>query len=155
MSFFKKEETEKKKIELPNIQGMPELPPLPNSNQEKNDADLLPPLPKANSETSFRVQTIKNNIDSESYHETVYNPESNERKTFELGEIPKSNSYQDTKDYSSKSPVFIKIDKFKDAVEKFEDIKDKEDQELKLWEQEIQEVKNKVANIDNSLFSKI
>ena len=34
-------------------------------------------------------------------------------------------------------------------------LKEKEDQELKSWEQEVQIIKEKVANIDGSLFSKI
>lgn len=71
-----------------------------------------------------------------------------------------------------KEPIFVKIDKFKDAVESFEKVKErvneienmlrriketkqKEDQELREWEHEIQIIKTKVINIDSSLFKKI
>lgn len=69
-------------------------------------------------------------------------------------------------------PIFVKIDKFKEASENFEKIKEKvseievmlkeiqkikekEDSELKDWENEIQAIKTRVESIDNSLFKKL
>jgi len=69
-------------------------------------------------------------------------------------------------------PIFVKIDKFKTAVDNFDKVKEKvgdiedmlhkiksirekEDQELKEWEHEVQMIRSRVENIDNSLFKKV
>lgn len=71
-----------------------------------------------------------------------------------------------------KEPIFVKIDKFKDALANFEMIKEKlaeidtllkkiketrtrEQEEFDSWEKEIEEIKVKVEGIDEKLFSKV
>lgn len=137
MDFFRKKE--EKKTELPELPGMERMPELPQ----------LPQLP-----SNFR--------ESEMARE-----ESEPMKSFSYGEPSASKSRE-----ISKEPVFVKLEKFKEAIEKFEDIKvkvgeidssliklreikDKEENELKSWEEEIRSIKEKVASIDSSLFSKI
>ncbi|MFH0831313.1 MAG: hypothetical protein V1886_00385 [archaeon] len=71
-----------------------------------------------------------------------------------------------------KEPIFVKIDKFKDALANFEIIKEKlvdvdillkkiketkakEQEELDSWEKEVDEIKDKIKGIDEKLFSRI
>ena len=72
----------------------------------------------------------------------------------------------------TKEPIFVKIDKFKDAVQSFEHVKSKvediekmlheiklikakEEQELQQWENEVRVIKSRVENIDESLFKEM
>ena len=72
----------------------------------------------------------------------------------------------------AKEPIFVKIDKFKDALANFEIIKEKlleidnllkkiketkakEQEELDSWEKEVEDIKAKTQIIDERLFSKI
>lgn len=69
-------------------------------------------------------------------------------------------------------PIFVKIDRFKEASEDFKRVKEKiteiedmlkkihelrkgEDSELEAWEKEIQTIKSRMDSIDNSLFKRI
>lgn len=71
-----------------------------------------------------------------------------------------------------REPIFVKIDKFKDALTNFELIKEKlvevdnllkkiketrtqEQQEFDTWEREIEDIKAKIESIDSKLFSKV
>jgi len=69
-------------------------------------------------------------------------------------------------------PIFIRIDKFKESLEAIENakkqiseiekmlrnikrIKEEEEKELELWENEIQTAKEQIAKVDKDIFSKI
>ena len=69
-------------------------------------------------------------------------------------------------------PIYVRIDKFKSAVKSFEEIKvrvteiesllgkirevkQKEDQELREWEQEVETIKARIDSIDTNIFSKL
>ena len=71
-----------------------------------------------------------------------------------------------------KGPLFIKIDKYKVALEsvesinkklsditkaldKLKELKDKETAEIDKWEGEVEDMKRKLANVEKSLFSKL
>jgi hypothetical protein len=137
MNFLKRDENESSGIpELPNstFPELPELPPLPQEEEELPEIKAeLPPV----------------------------------RRTLDISEI-RENRAQMLK----KEPVFVKIDKFYEAVkklaeikvkigeidqslEKLRAIKNKEDQELKAWESEVQSVKEKVSSIDASFSNKM
>jgi flagellar motility protein MotE (MotC chaperone) len=165
MSFFKRKEEKKSELpELPEMPGLPELPELPKKN-----AQPLPVFPTNQIGESIGLTTIKNSI-NEANSEKSASPIA-EKRTIEIPDISKASEF--TKSYSAmKEPVFIKLDKFQDAVKKFEeikmkvsdiqnsleklrDIKDKEEIELKSWEEEMQSIKDRVNLIDNSLFNKI
>ena len=157
MNFFKRKPEEK--LELPELSNsgklpeFPELPSLPESHtEEQHEQEQLRPLP------SFSQPIAPQPALSRS----IMMPE---RKSMDLAEFSKSKE-------SIKEPIFVKLDKFKDAVEKFEqikvkvseiddslkklrEIKDREEHELRSWEEEVRSIKEKVASIDSSLFSKI
>jgi hypothetical protein len=140
MNFFKKKDDMEKKSMLPELPAMPKLPELPS----------LPSLHQSAMKDEFRP--------------LIQNRDFEIRK-IDLENIPRIPQKSD-------QPVFIKLDKFQDAVHKFEevkskvkdienslikikDIKSKEEIELKAWEQEVQMIKEKVSNIEGSLFSKL
>jgi hypothetical protein len=167
MGFFSRKE--ENKIQIQELTSSPRLPELPQ----------LPPLPPENRkvETSNKTPLTNDQFD-------IHNTLPEEKRTLELSDIrdanisrfsppPSSNasSIPPTRNFS-KEPLFIKIDKFQDAIEKFDevkkkvldieeslkklnDIKIKEDEELRAWENEIRTIKEKVASIDNSLFNKL
>ena len=154
MGFFKKEEP--KNLDLPNLPGMPELPNIPSSQNENFSS--LPALPRNTAGENIGLQAIKDNVSSSEYTPSGSNfTESAQR-------IASSST--------SSSPIFIKLDKFKEAMDKFEEIKVKvseiestlsklkeikqqEEAELSLWDKEIQVIKEKVAGIDSSLLNRI
>lgn len=180
MGFFNKTET--KRAELPELPGMPKLPELPPLPNQEIKRDMPMPLVSQNNMQSYPefqktpttptnqvgLQAIKNSV-IDSYE--VHQVEPTEKRTIELSDNPTYTPSQ-IKRSISKEPLFIKIDRFQDAVEKFEevkkkvkdieeslgkikDIKENEEEELKAWEEEIKLIKDKVANIDTTLFSKI
>ncbi|MEK6885578.1 MAG: hypothetical protein AABX17_01275 [Nanoarchaeota archaeon] len=159
MAFFKKNVREmNKSLDLPELPGTSKLPELPS----------LPSLPESKANDSFGIQAIKSNIMGDKNM-----PE--EKRTIELGERierPQFTSMTPRKMVAQKEPVFVKLDKFKDSVSKFEEIKtkindidstlrkikeirEKEDHELRAWEEKVQLIKEKVDSIDNSLFSRM
>lgn len=161
MGFFKKEENKPIGInsqntpllpELPDTKSLPELPSLPS----------LPSMPNTYSDNRADLEEIKSSISPI------------ERRTRELGEndfsIPKFEEKNSINKQVSKAPLFIKIDKFQEAVKKFEEvknkvselesslkkvkeIKEKEEREIIEWENEIRAVKERVSSIDSSIFN--
>lgn len=156
MAWFKKKDDDE---DLPELPGAPKLPPLPKisppQQTEKisfqiNEAPTfqsrpLPPLPVPIKVKELDTENMKKSITPEirtQYHEP------------------------------SKEPIFVKIDNFQTAAENFNKIKQKieeiedtleqikeqkakEEEEIKEWEHEIQMIKSRIGNIDDSLFSKI
>lgn len=72
-------------------------------------------------------------------------------------------------DKKNETPVFIKIDEYKDIVDimklirnkieegkktlsKIDELKKREDSEVSMWQGNLQEIEKKVKNIDNLLF---
>lgn len=147
MGLFTKKE-EKKDNLLPELPKLPELPSLPEKqSSEKTD---LPALPK-----SSGMETIKSSI-----------TQPQEKRSFEISDISNKPKQME------KGPIYIKLDKFKEAAKNFEtiknklveiedsfrklkDIKEKEDAELKDWETELQTIKSRINVIDSSLFNKL
>ena len=150
MKLFKKSDEE----ELPELPSPPEeskpsratLPSLPE----------LPTMPKNQFGDSMSMQAIKSSIISRE----------RSREVSEVPEMPERHHA------IIKEPVFVKIEKFQDAVKKFEeikkkfveiedslskmrDLKEREEEELKAWESETGMIREKIDNIDNSLFNKI
>lgn len=163
MGFFNKKDEEKRMLpELPSISELPNLPPLPP----------LPSFPKNEfGNSGIGLQAIKTTVNEGFEKSPEYMPKEPEQKrTIEAPDkytIKTVNSKM-----VSSEPVFIKLDKFKEAVEKFDEIKEKvlgiegslrklkeikekEDSELKAWDEEMQLIRRKIEIIDNSLFNKI
>jgi len=168
MTFFGRKEIKKPILPpLPNSGSLPELPLLP---EERQNAEF-PPLPQMNqTKEDLDLGIIKGTISpqvrkigSASEYQPSFKPEERLEPTYEANPLNKS---------TTNEPIFVKIDKFHEALDNFNkikekilgiekelkninEIKNKEDEELKEWENEIQSIKARMDAIDNSLFSKI
>jgi hypothetical protein len=188
-------------IRLPNLPDLPDLPSSHDSQVKGQNSKSLPSFPNSETGNDLSQQAIKTAITSPQrlrsdidYQESM----PKEKRTFEIGEDEISDDYVQSKGpgneqdrniplpHKSKpmhvasipkptkkiEPVYIRIDKFKSAVETFEEIKSqvadvedllkqikevkrKEEQELKEWEKEIESIKAKMDSIDNNIFSKL
>ena len=172
MSLFQRKEEERKQLpELPGMSTLPDLPPLPPL---KSDVSPLPSFSRNefSATSGMGIQAIKATIRDGSAKGLEYMPkEEVEKRTIEVSDRESIRAAMTPKTIS-KEPVFIKLDKFKEASEKFnevkekvseienslrklKEIKEKEDAELKSWDEEMQLIRQKVEAIDNSLFNKI
>lgn len=183
MSLFgKKEEQKEEEIPtLPDLPQLPELPRLKENNSEKNF--LLPQLPSIPS-SSFGEKFSRSAI-----KEAVTGRERGEEEDaddFRKGmmqkphvrEIPADFKIQKTIDRFHEArripeePIFIRIDKFEEALKTFEKIKikleeiekmlqdtkrikEEEEKELVYWEKEMQEIKDQISKVDSNVFSKL
>jgi len=168
MIFFGKKEVKKPVLPaLPGSESLPELPQLPEERQNQE----FPTLPQMNqTKDNLDLGIIKSTIfpqvrkmDSASEYQPSFKPEERLESDYEA-----NSQNNQTKD----EPIFVKIDKFHDALDNFNkirekvleienelkninEIKTKEEEELKEWESEIQSIKARMNAIDNSLFSRI
>lgn len=100
-----------------------------------------------------------------------------QRTREEMPEIQRSRAISEIKTFRAEKPkktgpVFIRIDKFEEAISSFREIKKKvseienllktvkevkakEESELSEWEFELQKIKSKIEGIDKSLFSEL
>jgi len=168
MIFFGKKEVKKPMLPaLPGSESLPELPQLPT---EKQDSEF-PTLPQMNqSKEDLDLGIIKSTIFPQV---RKIGSASEYQPSFKPGEVSEQNFEANSSNNQTRDePVFIRIDKFHDALDNFNKIKEKvseienelknineikvkEEEELKEWESEIQSIKTKMNAIDNSLFSRI
>lgn len=194
--FKKKKEVEEEGI-LPELPELPELPKLPESPKPEIRLPKIKPLKispepynpiNIRSLPSFPNSQIGESLSQTAIKSTIEPPEIpyfKERRTFELPEgeqeqmIPSMLPTQSIMPpvsaiHTSKKiePVYIRIDKFKSAINSFQEIqakiseidillakireqKNKEDGELREWEREIETIKARIEAIDRNIFSKI
>ena len=143
MDFFKKKR-DVKELRLPELPSAPEFPELPSESPPSLPS--LSQLPKLPTMSSFSVRS-------------------------EEMPLVKPFAVEISEERKSK-PVFVKIDKFKDALSNFEmvkkklqessaildkikDTRAKEEEELNLWSHELNSLKEKIAMIDRKIFSNL
>ena len=164
-----------------NANELPELPALPDLPDSSN-IQPLPALPSNDFGDSFGIEAIKSSVSGDLNQTSGFNerraielpslPTRNPKQT-QFRPIPQEKPVM-PKVYHPiiKEPVFVKLDKFKLSYEKFQEIKmkvseienylikaktikEKEEQEIKAWEEELKNMKNKISEIDSALFSKV
>jgi len=178
--FKKKKEDAKGLFELPELPGFPEMREIKEALKPREEA--IPPLPALPSASQYPIQA-----------QQLQRPDI--RKTEEIGSmsapltreimpvqtIMSRQSYPIREEASEeqvqrgskqREPIFVKIDKFNDALNNFEAIKQKiseidsllkkvketrtkEQEEIDSWEREVEEIMSKVNNIDQKLFNKL
>jgi hypothetical protein len=187
MPLFRKKKKEEKKPELPELPSFSELQEIkqalkPKAVAKETALPEVPELPDTIKGVSAPAFPVKSEMIQEKAIETK--PAiTQEISDFTRSVMPARHELYELEPQETekpvrkgtiklKEPIFVKIDKFKDAVDNFELIKEKlyeidellkriketrakEREELDSWEKEVNEIKNKVANIDKSLFSKI
>lgn len=177
---FKKEiKKEYKKEEFGGVPELPELPPLPEfSSDIKTRSDIkneLPPLP------SFPSSYIGEKMTSEAVKHAIKGPEEFKvniskmpKRTREIEETfpVRTSVVKEISPSIKPEPVFIRIDKYQNALSQLQEIKKRlmeidnllkdikeirtrEEAELQQWEEEISDAKTKLNNIDKTIFQKI
>ncbi len=178
MGFFSKK-SEKKEVSLPKLPELPSLPStFPDMNKEGLNPEIheLPSFPNSGMGNKFSQETIKNAISGkdEEEKETIPKPEFNipKKEPFEERIINETSTKKIEEIKSEKGPVFIRIDKFEDAMNIFKEtkkkieeiekllgetkeLKKKEEEELVGWENQIQEMKHRIEKVDKDIFSKV
>ena len=165
--------------DIPELPELPKLPELPiNDLEVPKMISQLPRFPNNNLGNKFSQNTIKEAIagEEESEEEGFVNefepPE--EIKTIQkpLLKLKPFEINQEKKAIKEEEPLFVRLDKFEESQKILEDlkkqireinhllaetsaIKEKEEEQLKECEIELQNIKNSVEKIDKDLFSKL
>ncbi len=185
----KKKEVNKEVTPVPSLPGLPKLPELPsleNENKEDKSIHKLPSYPSGSLGTKFSQNTIKDAVSGrkENFPEDEsaddFFPDEEEQimrgplkksVTEEIGwETPRLRKEREFE--TGQEPVFIRIDRFEEALKIFnetkkklneiertlEDIKkirEKEEKELGSWENKVKSIKGQIEKVDKNVFSKI
>lgn len=153
----------------------------PESVREENKKDQLPQLPSfpnGSLGNKFSQDTIKEAITGRKEEEVEAEGFAEKmpmmQRSLERERTEKENYAplsQKTKPKGTE-PIFIRIDKFEEGSRTFEDVKrkiseienmfidlkavrEKEEKELGVWEEEIKQIKGKIEKIDSDIFSQI
>ena len=174
--FNKKEKKESTKIsDIPELPELPKLPDFPGKGfDESKEISQLPRFPNNALGNKFSQDTIKDAITGkkESEPEEIVNEfESTENtqmiqpplKEIRIRDLPITNIIPKQQNISKEQePLFVRLDKFEDSHKVLNDmrkqikeIKQKEDEELKEWSSQLQNIKNKIERVEQDLFSKI
>ncbi|MEK6819844.1 MAG: hypothetical protein AABY03_01440 [Nanoarchaeota archaeon] len=190
--FGKKEEKSMGSSSMPSLPELPRLPELPSLSRspsfERVSLPNLPSYPNSSLGRKFSQNAIKDAVSGEKEDdfeedEEDYSDE-DEITPKPLQGFVKRNALPE-EEYTSRSnlvgsfkrggkmePVFIRIDKYEDALNMFDDarkkivemedllkhikkIKEDEYRELKDWETEIQKIKDDFEKVNRDIFSKI
>lgn len=184
--FGKSKKEERRTPEIPQLPPLPRLPDFQGISDYDEDPitpiHQLPAFPSNALGAKFSQNTIKEAIsggeDDSMGADSEDMDEDDMRMTREPLRRPMTMSEDSTR-WSANSerkigmePVFVRIDKFEDALRIFnearrkisqiertlEDIKqvrEKEEKELQSWQTEIKSMKDQIEKIDRDIFSKI
>ena len=188
MGWF--ENSDEKEDSLPELPKLPELPTI--EKEKREDIPQLPSLPSSSFGNKFSQNAIKHavsggkEVDKEGEEEHINLPSPKKfpspsevitgmepRKPLrrEIGELPEK-MVETGRRLKKTEPVFIRIDKFEEAMHIFEktkkeiadiekalaetkQLKQQEEQELAAWEKEIKNIKQQISKIDGDIFSKV
>ena len=187
MGWFGKKDGKREGMLLPELPKIPELPPLGKSGDfDRITLPNLPSYPNSSFGKKFSQNAIKDAVSGEEEDEIEEDFDEDEfpikgkaaleplpgfvkRKT-----LPEEEYTSRTLGFkrSGKEPVFIRIDKYDDALRMFEDakkkimemedmlkhikkIKEDEYRELKEWESETQKIKEDFERVNRDIFSKL
>ena len=160
-------------------EGMPaerfELPELPSFSEMQQIKEAVNPIPEMPRMPMQPQQAYIPSMQPRREEERMRMPEQREQRrvTQEISEpIIVQTETEFERPARMKEPIFVKIDKFRDALANFEIIKEKideldnllkkinetkarEQEELVSWEKEVEDIKAKVKSIDDKLFSRV
>ncbi len=170
----------------PSLPSLPELPKRPDfpSRDEDKQIHKLPSFPSSSLGTKFSQDTIKGAVTGEEgdgnghADEPEYDDEDEEQMMPEplkkpmTREIGSGSGRIPGPTTQNTGPVFIRVDKFEDAMDVFNTmrkkiteiekilsdlkaVKDKEDKELTGWQGEIESLKNQIEKVNVDIFSRV
>jgi hypothetical protein len=163
MALFKKKEAKKELPEMPMLPEMPSFPELPKEKEEP----LLRPLP------SFppMIPIVPKPFPQMEQIRVPVRPmvqEISEERETRMPEMPAPMRMPEM--IRREEPIFVKIDKYREALadlemikrklhetssllEKIKETRSREEEELNIWIEEINVIKEKISLIDKKLFS--
>lgn len=171
--FSKKKKEQEQEVLTPVMPPVPSSLRFPEIEEIKN---TVMPIQQAYSER--QIQMLKP-ISIPSITQPILPKFSAEEIKPETEALPKKVIREIDEEYQAepsiarlKEPIFVKIDKFDEALNNFEEIKKrlhesfellekiknirgKEEEEIEAWEKEIEEIKAKMFELDKELFSKV
>ena len=164
MGLFSRKKKEAKKIdELPPLPEIPRFEPRPVSNIEMPSYEpAMTAIKKEVGEPQIEPSRIDLAIPMRKPSETII------RKSL-IEERPIAEQRPETRYSKEEKPVFVKIDKYRDALRMIEDIKSKiegaeksiselesiknsEQRNIESWKSDLNEIKSKLLDIDKNLF---
>lgn len=173
MGWFDKK-TKNPGNEKNEVSLLPKLPELPKLNRSD---ELLPPLPAlpVNSPWEKEGEGVfdENNLEQENELPKIQKPlKKFPEKISHPGNFPIHKIKEISTRIQEAEPVFVRLDKFEESLKIFEKtkskvaevekklndtkrIKEEEEKELELWENEINMIKEQLEKIDENIFSKI
>jgi hypothetical protein len=181
MGIFKNKKKQKEKNSM-NLNKLPELPKLPNFEEESQfngeRDEILPKLPSFPSNSfgdKFSQDTIKEAVSGKRNFKENLDLEPEELETpkittQEISELPTQKIIQ--RKSEKREPVYIRVDKFEESLDVFNEaqekinqiekelreikqIKQEEEKELNEWEEKIKTIKDQISKIDKEVFSEI
>lgn len=179
--FRKRKEGKEKFGKLSELPKLPELPPFPKFEPKvfqpaerhgkiKDELPPLPSFPRSSIGEEVSRETIKEAV-KEPYVSTIRLP--NKPKTREIEErVPITRVVKEIRPEIKTEPIFVRIDKYRQAMSDFQDIKKelmeienllkdikeiraREEAELQTWQEEIRAAKERLESIDKTIFQKL
>jgi len=185
MSLFGKDKKEEKvKEEAPQLPSLPRLPEFPSFDEESMQIHRLPSFPSSSLGTKFSQNTIKEAVTGEERGDSSYDDANDfeDEDSMRMMQQPLKRPMTEemgSRRFSSKlsglrapEQVFVRIDKFENAIKIFNEIgekiseieatlegikgiREKEDIELQAWENEIKSMKDQIEKVDRDVFSRV
>jgi hypothetical protein len=182
MGLFKKKEVKKEvaKLEIPKLPDIPALPEIPNisANDEMPDETIyhLPSFPNSFLGDRFSQYNIKEAVTGEKEEEEQADDFAEEMQMMQKPLVKtESKTIQPARAFEKPKetePLFIRIDKFEEGSRNFENVKkqisdiekmfdslkkvkEDEEKEMSVFEDELRQIKEKIENIDNNIFSRV
>ncbi|MBT4375909.1 hypothetical protein HOD29_00855 [archaeon] len=181
MALFKKKKEDERAPVLPKLPELPSLPDFPRTDSQ--EIHQLPTFPTSSLGEKFSQDTIKEAISGKEEHfglpevehsKPMDYPEEFHPQEMPTIEMPKLESVPEPAPTHSRTaePIFIRIDKFEESLNIFnqakeqiseiehmlentKELKQKEEEELNSWVEEIQKLKTQVEKVDRDIFSKV
>jgi len=169
MGLFSKKEDKKEET---MTHSLPKLPEFPSFNENRfmvpEPIHKLPNFPSGSIGDEFSQKMIKQAVGDSNKKYVIEDDEDSQ----ELEERNDTSEFEHPLKHPKQEPIFIRIDKFEEAMKifqktkkKFREIesmlneiqklKEQEEKELKVWEKEIISAKEQIEKIDQEIFSKI
>jgi len=177
------EDYENQEGTLPDLPALPELPQEPMS-KKRDKKSPLPSMPNSPAANEFNQANIKDAVSEQEPIEPLSRPAPNplppmmtsppihqprHQRTMEMSNWDQP---QESHEEHVTQPLFIKLDTFEKAIASFNDIKlrigeiesllrnireikNKEEAELTEWEQEMDEIKARLEQVNQEIFEKI
>lgn len=186
MGLFKKKAKEEK--EISGLPELPKLPEVPETDMNKfkrehyeesgitepgEEIPMLPSFPNGSLGNKFSQNTIKEAVrGGEEVNEVEADESEQEIQRMPKPPIRTAREYPQPERMKTKEePIFIRIDKFEEALSTFggirkqiseiesmfedlKSIKEKEEKELEFWEKEVRKIKGEIEKIDKNIFYK-